>query len=144
MARAGLGLALLRRMHTRRPLAFLIAIVFLAFVATPLTAADPAVTITHVRPMSPELQSLVDEGVERSPALRALVAKLEASNVIVYVNFREFPEKIIALFAVLALDDKPLPMYSSTRNRREWLHVIDLDGSRTGKLAMQVTPRRTF
>src|SRR5206468_1211000 len=37
----------------------------------------------------------------------------------------QFPEKIIALFAVLALDDKPLPMYSSTRNRREWLHVID-------------------
>ena len=95
MARAGLGLALHRRMHTRRPLGFLIAVVLLAFVATPLTAADPAVTITHVRPMSPELQSLVDKGVERSPALRALVAKLEASNVIVYVNFREFPEKIV-------------------------------------------------
>lgn len=37
----------------------------------------------------------------------------------------QFPEKIIALFAVLALDDYPLPMYASTRNRREWLHVID-------------------
>lgn len=37
----------------------------------------------------------------------------------------QFPEKIIALFTVLALDDKPLPMYASTRNRREWLHVID-------------------
>jgi len=95
MARAGLDLALHRRMHTRRPLRFLIAVVLLAFVATPLTAADPPVRVPHVRPMSPELQSLVDEGIERSPALRALVAKLEASNVIVYVNFREFPEKII-------------------------------------------------
>jgi dTDP-glucose 4,6-dehydratase len=37
----------------------------------------------------------------------------------------QFPEKIIALFTVLALDDNPLPMYASTRNRREWLHVID-------------------
>ena len=75
-------------MHTRRPLGFLIAVVLLA-------VSGVAVTITHVRPMSLELQSLVDEGVERSPALRALVAKLEASNVIVYVNFREFPEKIV-------------------------------------------------
>ncbi|HUQ63957.1 MAG TPA: dTDP-glucose 4,6-dehydratase [Acidimicrobiales bacterium] len=37
----------------------------------------------------------------------------------------QFPEKIVALFTVLALDDKPLPMYASTRNRREWLHVLD-------------------
>ena len=82
-------------MHTRSPLGFLTAIVFLVVVATPLTAADPFVALTHIRPASPELQSLIDEGLERSPAFRALVAKLEASNVIVYVRFREFPEKVI-------------------------------------------------
>ncbi len=37
----------------------------------------------------------------------------------------QFPEKVIPLFATLALDDQPLPLYASTQNRREWLHVSD-------------------
>jgi dTDP-glucose 4,6-dehydratase len=37
----------------------------------------------------------------------------------------QFPEKVIPLFVSNALDDKPLPMYESTENRREWLHVRD-------------------
>ena len=38
---------------------------------------------------------------------------------------RQFPEKVIPLFLTNALDDVPLPLYSSTQNRREWLHVDD-------------------
>ncbi|HEX9775516.1 MAG TPA: dTDP-glucose 4,6-dehydratase [Actinomycetota bacterium] len=38
---------------------------------------------------------------------------------------RQFPEKVIPLFVTCALDDEPLPMYASTANRREWLHVRD-------------------
>jgi dTDP-glucose 4,6-dehydratase len=37
----------------------------------------------------------------------------------------QFPEKVIPLFTVNALDDRPIPLYASTQNRREWLHVID-------------------
>jgi dTDP-glucose 4,6-dehydratase len=37
----------------------------------------------------------------------------------------QFPEKVIPLFATRALADQPLPLYSSTQNRREWLHVDD-------------------
>jgi dTDP-glucose 4,6-dehydratase len=37
----------------------------------------------------------------------------------------QFPEKVIPLFITNALDDRPLPLYSSTQNRREWLHVAD-------------------
>jgi dTDP-glucose 4,6-dehydratase len=37
----------------------------------------------------------------------------------------QFPEKVIPLFTTLALDDGSLPMYASTKNRREWLHVLD-------------------
>ncbi|MGH8988922.1 MAG: dTDP-glucose 4,6-dehydratase, partial [Acidimicrobiales bacterium] len=37
----------------------------------------------------------------------------------------QFPEKVIPLFATRALDDEPLPLYASTENRREWLHVRD-------------------
>ncbi len=38
---------------------------------------------------------------------------------------RQFPEKVIPLFATNALDDRELPLYASTENRREWLHVDD-------------------
>jgi dTDP-glucose 4,6-dehydratase len=37
----------------------------------------------------------------------------------------QFPEKVIPLFVTNALDDKPLPLYASTANQREWLHVDD-------------------
>ena len=53
----------------------------------------------------------------------------------------QFPEKVIPLFVTNALDDVPLPMYESTANKREWLHVLDhcraielvLDGGRVGE-----------
>jgi dTDP-glucose 4,6-dehydratase len=38
---------------------------------------------------------------------------------------RQFPEKVIPLFLTNALDDRELPLYASTLNRREWLHVDD-------------------
>jgi dTDP-glucose 4,6-dehydratase len=37
----------------------------------------------------------------------------------------QFPEKVIPLFVTNALDDKPLPLYAATQNKREWLHVDD-------------------
>jgi len=37
----------------------------------------------------------------------------------------QFPEKVIPLFVTNALEDQPLPLYASTGNRREWLHVLD-------------------
>lgn len=37
----------------------------------------------------------------------------------------QFPEKIIPLFTTRAIDDKELPLYKTTANKREWLHVSD-------------------
>jgi dTDP-glucose 4,6-dehydratase len=37
----------------------------------------------------------------------------------------QFPEKVIPLFVTNALDDLDLPLYASTENKREWLHVRD-------------------
>src|SRR5207302_314170 len=37
----------------------------------------------------------------------------------------QFPEKVIPLFTTNALDDVGLPLYRSTQNKREWLHVLD-------------------
>jgi dTDP-glucose 4,6-dehydratase len=41
----------------------------------------------------------------------------------------QFPEKVVPLFVAQALDDQPLPLYESLRNRREWLHVLDHCGA---------------
>ncbi len=37
----------------------------------------------------------------------------------------QHPEKVIPLFITQALDGRELPLYRSSRNRREWLHVLD-------------------
>ncbi|HEV8655449.1 MAG TPA: dTDP-glucose 4,6-dehydratase [Candidatus Limnocylindria bacterium] len=37
----------------------------------------------------------------------------------------QHPEKMIPLFATNAIDDRPLPLYRQSANRREWLHVDD-------------------
>lgn len=37
----------------------------------------------------------------------------------------QFPEKLIPLFVTNLLDNKPIPLYKHSQNRREWLHVSD-------------------
>ena len=37
----------------------------------------------------------------------------------------QFPEKVIPYFAVRLIDGKKMTLYRSSRNRREWLHVLD-------------------
>ncbi len=38
---------------------------------------------------------------------------------------RQYPEKLIPLFVTNALDDKPLPVYGTGLNTRDWVHVDD-------------------
>lgn len=37
----------------------------------------------------------------------------------------QFPEKVIPLFTTNALENKPLPLFKSSQNRREWIHADD-------------------
>jgi dTDP-glucose 4,6-dehydratase len=37
----------------------------------------------------------------------------------------QFPEKVLPLFTVRALNGEQLPVYQSSENRREWIHAID-------------------
>lgn len=37
----------------------------------------------------------------------------------------QFPEKIIPLFTTNAIEDRPLPLFKSSANRREWIHTED-------------------
>jgi len=38
---------------------------------------------------------------------------------------RQYPEKLIPLFVTNALEDKPLPVYGTGKNTRDWIHVDD-------------------
>jgi len=37
----------------------------------------------------------------------------------------QYPEKLIPLFATNLMEDKKVPVYKNSQNRREWLHVLD-------------------
>jgi dTDP-glucose 4,6-dehydratase len=37
----------------------------------------------------------------------------------------QYPEKMISLFVTNAMDDKPLPVYGTGRNTRDWIYVLD-------------------
>lgn len=45
-------------------------------------------TVPRLRPESADAARLIDQGLQRSPTFRRLVARLEASDVIVYVRLR--------------------------------------------------------
>jgi hypothetical protein len=49
----------------------------------------------RVRPMTADGRALLDELVDRSPTARALVDRLQQSDVIVYVRFRPFPTELL-------------------------------------------------
>ena len=38
---------------------------------------------------------------------------------------RQYPEKLVPLFVTNAIEDQPLPVYGTGRNKRDWLHVDD-------------------
>ncbi len=38
---------------------------------------------------------------------------------------RQYPEKLVPLFVTNALEDRPLPVYGTGLNRRDWIHVED-------------------
>jgi dTDP-glucose 4,6-dehydratase len=37
----------------------------------------------------------------------------------------QYPEKMVPLFITNAMEDKPLPVYGTGRNTRDWIHVLD-------------------
>ncbi len=67
-------------------------IAFAAIVATTSLRADGPASAneSHIRATTPALQALVDESGERSPAFRALVEQINASDVVVYLKYYLF------------------------------------------------------
>lgn len=61
-------------------------VVFTALALIGADAAPAAAGSSHVRPMSPLARGVIEDGVTYSPSFRALVDRLDASDVIVYVE----------------------------------------------------------
>jgi hypothetical protein len=54
--------------------------------AEPLAGGRPDYLGLHVRGATPKVKALIDEGIRRSPTFRALVERLNHSDVVVYIN----------------------------------------------------------
>jgi hypothetical protein len=66
----------------------LVPALLLAVAATRVAAAPPAETerAASIRPLTREATLLIDEGVRRSPFMASLVARLDASDLVVFIN----------------------------------------------------------
>jgi len=68
-----------------RPL--LPSIILTLFTVVTLHGETPPLPVPHVRIADPELRQLFDAGLVASPTLRALVRRLDSSDVIAYIRF---------------------------------------------------------
>ena len=95
--------------------------------------------IGRARPITPRKPVQITSCVVTSETFDLPVTITNCSN-----NYGpyQFPEKVIPLFTTSALANKPLTVYQSSANRREWLHVEDaaLFGDRPR--AFEGSPRR--
>lgn len=91
-------------------------------------ALDSPVKFTENHPYSPR----TPYNASKAAADHAVRAYFETYGLPVTIsncsnNYGAYqhPEKVIPLFTTHALDDKPLPLYRNSLNRREWLAVSD-------------------
>ena len=54
--------------------------------AEPLAGKRPDHLGLHVRGATPKVKALIDDGIRRSPSFKALVERLNRSDVVVYIN----------------------------------------------------------
>jgi hypothetical protein len=83
IAPSGVHLALQR--HMSSPFRF-VAFVTCALLATPAVSHADPIAIAHIRTASRDVQQLMQYAAERSPSFRALIDRLEQSDVIAYVR----------------------------------------------------------
>jgi hypothetical protein len=86
--------------------------------AEPLAGDRPDHLGRHVRGATPAVKTLIDEGIRRSPTFKALVERLNRSDVVVYINVtRDLPAGL----------DGRLSFMTSAGSVR-YLHAQVLDG----------------
>lgn len=86
---------------------------------SPFTEASP------YRPSSPYAASKAASDHLVRAAFRTHALPVIISNCSNNYGPRQFPEKLIPLMILNAIEGRPLPIYGDGKNRRDWLHVED-------------------
>jgi hypothetical protein len=68
---------------------------YLAFTLLSLAALEPSVRFTHVRGVTPGVRDVIAKGAARSATFRALLGRLERSDVVAYVYEETAPRRAI-------------------------------------------------
>ena len=91
-----------------------------------LAAEDPAfLETTQYRPNSPYSASKASSDHLVRAYHHTYGLQVSTSNCSNNYGPYQFPEKLIPLFVINALEGKPLPIYGDGGNVRDWLHVED-------------------
>jgi dTDP-glucose 4,6-dehydratase len=80
---------------------------------------------THVQPSSPYSASKAAADLLALAYFRTFGLPVTISRCSNNYGPYQFPEKLIPLMVLRALEDKPLPVYGTGLNIRDWLHVDD-------------------
>src|SRR5262249_22283298 len=86
---------------------------------------SPAREDSPLRPSSPYSASKAGGDLQVLAAVRTFGVDACITRGSNTYGARQFPEKLIPLFATNALDGEPLPLYGDGRQIRDWLHVDD-------------------
>ncbi|HEY8536883.1 MAG TPA: hypothetical protein VIL25_10555 [Vicinamibacterales bacterium] len=76
----------------------LVTMTWMALGLAPEAGAEPPrlAPFARVRPISREAEALIREGAERSTTIRTMLARIEVSDVIVYVDTQITPRRLVA------------------------------------------------
>lgn len=91
----------------------------------PLDSGDPFTETSPYRPRTPYNASKASADLLVRAFHDTFGLPVTISNCCNNYGPWQYPEKAIPLFTTNALDDRPLPLYRHSENRREWLHVDD-------------------
>jgi dTDP-glucose 4,6-dehydratase len=91
----------------------------------PLDSPDKFTESSPYRPQTPYSASKAGADHIVRAYHNSFGAAITISNCANNYGPHQFPEKLFPLFITNALQGVPLPMYSATQNRREWIHVTD-------------------
>ena len=78
---------------THPPLARVLMLVALAAIGTAIDAraSDPDLLVPHIRAPDPQMRALIEDATRRSAIVRALIERLTASDVVVFVECERDP-----------------------------------------------------
>jgi hypothetical protein len=77
--------------HRSFPLLLVLAVAISISLSTIVRASEPAVPFPRIRTIEPQMRALIDDAVNSSATVRALVERITASDVVVFVECERNP-----------------------------------------------------